>query len=453
MQFLWKYIDDLVGKGLEWNLIAELLFYASATFVPLALPLAILLSSLMTFGSLGEHYELVAMKTAGVSLHKIMRPLVILSIFISLSAFYFSNNILPIANLKFHSLYYSIRTKKLAFNIREGIFYTDLNGYVIRVGKKENDDITIHDILIYNHTSRLGNIDVTVAKSGRMEASNDGLSVIFTLFDGYSYKERTDISGYRKTRPFERTSFEEQYKVFDLSDFKLDRKDEDLFSDHYLMLNVNQLSHAIDSLNVKLDKSKKEFPTSYGSRDLLENVRKHPIFRSNISIKNNIKKNLILSVNKNTKNKVLDMAARTVKQKVSTLTNAIKEYKEKEKHIRRYVIVLHEKFTLSFACLILFFIGAPLGAIIRKGGLGLPVVFSVIFFIIYHIISITGKKYVDAGQLSPFIGMWISSAILLPVGAFLTYKATTDAPLLDKDAWIKKFQLICNLPKRFTNRS
>ncbi len=454
MQFLWKYIDDLVGKGLEFHLIAELIFYASATFVPLALPLAILLSSLMTFGALGEHYELVAMKAAGISIQKIMRPLIILSIIISLSAFYFSNNILPVANVKFHSLYWSIRNKKLAFNIKEGIFYTDMSNYVIRVGKKEKDDVTIHDVMIYDHTDRLGNTHVTVAKSGRMETSEDGLSVIFSLFDGYSYKERSDVSGYRKTRPFEKSKFKEQYKILDISDFELDRKDEKLFATHELMLNIEQLNLAIDSLNKEYSELTSKFPTQYGSRNIMDEIRKDtmPII-SHPEFKDHIADATYMSFNEGTPQKIIDMASRKVQQKISTLNSAQLEREKKAEKIRKHKIVWHEKFTLSFACLILFFIGAPLGAIIRKGGLGLPVVFSVIFFIIYHIISITGKKYAGAGHMTPFIGMWISSAILLPVGIFLTYKATTDAPLLDKDAWIKGFLRIKNFPKRIFKRS
>ena len=197
MQFLWKYIDDLVGKGLEWYIIAKLLFYASSTFVPLALPLAILLSSLMTFGNLGEHYELVAMKASGISLRKAMMPLIILSIFISGFAFFFSNNVLPVANLKFKSLLYDVKKQKLAFNLKEGMFYHGIQNFVIRVEQKEEDGRTIHDVMIYDHSDKMGNVKVTVAKSGIMEMSPDQQSIIFQLFDGYSYEEKFDQKGYR----------------------------------------------------------------------------------------------------------------------------------------------------------------------------------------------------------------------------------------------------------------
>ena len=215
MQFVWKYIDDLVGKGLEWYIIVKLLLYASSTFVPLALPLSILLSSLMMFGNLGEHYELVTMKAAGISLSRIMRPLIIVSIFISAVAFYFSNVVLPFANLKFLSLLYDVREKKLAFNLKEGVFYDGIEGFVIRVGKKDKDGNTIRDIMVYDHTKHLGNVSLTCAEWGRMELSKDKRFLVFRLYNGTNYEERVDLRSYESTRPFQRTSFKEQYQMFD----------------------------------------------------------------------------------------------------------------------------------------------------------------------------------------------------------------------------------------------
>ena len=249
LQFLWKYIDDLVGKGLEFTVIARLMFYASATFVPLALPLAILLSSLMTFGNLGEHYELVAVKASGISIWKVMRPLVYLSVFISLLAYGFSNNVLPVANLKFQSLLYDVRQQKLAFNISEGVFYNGIENYIIRIGKKDKDGSTIYDVKIYDHSDRAGNIKVTTAKSGFMQLSPDQQHIIFTLFDGYNYNDIVSTRNYRDNRPFERVAFEQQRIKFDLSEFDLTRTDENLFKSHYTMLTTRQLTIFIDSLN------------------------------------------------------------------------------------------------------------------------------------------------------------------------------------------------------------
>ncbi|HCT70285.1 MAG TPA: permease, partial [Bacteroidales bacterium] len=247
MQFLWKYIDHLVGKGLQWQVIGELLFYASTTFVPLALPLAILLSSLMTFGNLGERYELVAIKSAGISLRTVMKPLVVLSVLISIFAFVFSNNVLPVTNLKFKSILYDVRQQKLALNIRESIFYNGIEGYTMRIGKKDKDGVTIRDIMIYDHTSRMGNSTVTRAEWGRMEQSADGATLDLTLYNGYNYDEKTDRRN-EKNRPFQRTYFAEQYRRFDLSDFKMMRTNEELFRNHYQMLNLKQLTQAEDSL-------------------------------------------------------------------------------------------------------------------------------------------------------------------------------------------------------------
>lgn len=447
MQFLWKYIDDLVGKGLEWYLIVELLYYATATFVPLALPLSMLISSLMTFGNLGEYYELVAIKASGISLRRMMKPLMILSVILSLLAFYFSNNVLPIANLKFQSLYYDIREKKLAFNIKEGIFYKDIDGYIIRVGKKDKDDIHIYEVLIYNHTQNKGNIEVTVAKSGKIENTPDGRSVIFTLYDGYSYAEKIDEKGYKEHKLFERLHFKEQYKRFDLSNFELHRTDEKLFKDHYLMLTIKQLNYSIDSLEKILKKDKEKYPNViiYG------NHIKRQLGNESIHIADSIYDETIKSgikiLGSNSIEEIKDNAMNRIKTGVKTVDNMMSVFKKKENYILKHKVVFHEKFTLSFACLALFFIGAPLGAIIRKGGLGLPVVISVVFFIIFHVISMTGKKYVLAGVLQPFIGMWLASAFIFSLGIFLTYKATIDAPVLDAESWVKVFQKIFHFKK------
>ncbi len=447
MQFLWKYVDDLVGKGLQWYLIAELLFYASATFVPLALPLAILLSSLMTIGNLGEHYELVAMKAAGVSLWKIMRPLIILTILISMFAFYFSNNVLPVSNLKFRSLLYDIKRKKLAFNIKEGIFYHGLEDYTIRIGKKEKDGIHIKDVLIYNHKESMGNIDVTSAESGKMESSADGRYIIFTLYNGYNYKDKVDQRGYRETKPFERTYFREEIRRFDLKSFELSRTNEELFKDHYAMLNVQQLNKSIDSLRSKLEDKQKKFRDKfknnyrfYSQSDTIKTNKKDTI--------NDMKGEFLKNFKTFDQKRILDFAINAAKSLKKSITYNKDALQSDKKLILKHEVVWHKKFTLSFACFVLFFIGAPLGAIIRKGGLGLPVVMSAIFFILFHVLSITGEKYVKEDVVQPYIGMWISSAVLLPLGIFLTYKATTDSPLMDTDSWIKFLNKILKKPNK-----
>ncbi len=441
MQFLWKYIDDLVGKGLEWYIIVKLMFYASSTFVPLALPLSILLSSLMMFGNLGEHYELVSIKAAGISLSRVMRPLIIVSILISALAFYFSNVILPKANLKFLSLLYDVREKKLAFNLKEGVFYNGIEGFVIRVEKKEKDGNTIRDVMVYDHTKRQGNISLTTAEWGKMELSPDKRFLVFRLFNGTNYEERVDLRYNETTRPFQRTTFTEQYQMFDLSAFQLTRTDESLFKKNYEMQNVSQLSFSIDSIRRQLAEERK-----INEMTFMNNMKfyakvdtsTHKIIRS----KGKFNPSVIYNFKASDRFGILETAhnaAQAAKQNLEASQDAIDG---KSKLIYKHQIVYHKKFAFSIACFLLFFIGAPLGAIIRKGGLGMPAVVSTLFFILFWVISFGGEKYAAEGVVPPWQGIWFASAVLMPIGIFLTVKATNDASLLDMDAWIRFFNKI-----------
>ena len=442
MQFLWKYIDDLVGKGLEWYIIFKLLFYASSTFVPLALPLAILLSSLMMFGNLGENYELVAMKSAGISLSRIMAPLIILSIFISGLAFYFSDIILPTANLKFLSLLYDIREKKLAFNIKEGVFYNGIEGFVIRVGKKDPDGNTIRDVMVYDHSKHQGEISLTVAEWGKMELTPDKRFLIFRLYNGTNYEERTDLRQAERTRPFQRTKFKEQYQMFDLSTFQLTRTDEKLFKSNYEMLNIGQLRHSIDSINNDYHQDRnnfeKNFIHNYYYLSTIDTISK---LSGNESLKK-FNPEVLGDFDLTERHKLYEQAKNTASSVKENISMNKESLYIKSKLIHKHEVVLHKKFTFSIACFLLFFIGGPLGAIIRKGGLGLPAVISTVFFILFWILSFIGEKYTDEGVLPAYEGMWIAPAVLLPIGIFLTYKATVDASLLDMDAWFKLFKKI-----------
>lgn len=458
MQFLWKYVDDLVGKGLELHLIAELMFYASATFVPLALPLAILLSSLMTFGNLGEHYELVAMKASGISIWKMMRPLVYLSLIISIAAFVFSNNVLPVANLKFSSLLYDIRQQKLAFNIQEGVFYNGIENYVIRVGRKEKDNRTIYDVKIYDHTDRMGNVKLTTAEWGYMELSPDQRNVIFTLFDGFNYQDLYNTRNYRDNRPFDRMRFSEQRLKFDLTEFNLTRTQEDLFKSHYTMLNLKQLNYFIDSLGQRFDERRERYIGMFYNRyQYLSTIdsnllaERHTAFIEDTTAyrPNNVKWPVMENFLPNEQFNITEMALSAARNNRDNVSFNRNDFDYQAENIRKHEIVWHKKFTLSIACLLLFFVGAPLGAIVRKGGLGLPVVMAVILFVFYHILSITGEKAARVGDLNVFFGVWLSSVVLLPMGLFLTFKSTTDAPLLDAESWKKAFGRITGSLKAF----
>jgi len=451
MQFLWKYVDDLVGKGLEWYVISELLFYASSTFVPLALPLAILLSSLMTFGNLGENYELVAMKASGISLRRIMKPLIILSIVISFAAFVFSNSVLPFANLKFHSLLYDVRQQKLTLNIKEGIFYNGIEGFTIRISEKDQEKNIIKDVMIYNQTDRMGNIKLTTARWGKMELTPDKSTLIFHLFDGYNYEEIVNQKNYKNTRPFQRSKFREQTRRFSGLDFALNRTDEQLFRNNYQMMNLAQLATFKDSLDAELTLRKKNLNKSLNDRFVYFNKVDTIFFNQDSATIFSLKADTVYNIDnedRETMMKALDFALQSARSAKNNLEFSTTDFEKREERIRKHEIERQRKFTLSIACFILFFIGAPLGAIIRKGGLGMPVVVSILFFVIYHIISITGEKYARAGVLQPEIAMWMASGILLPLGIFLTYKATTDAPLLDAESWTKFLKKIILLRKK-----
>ncbi len=462
MQFLWKYLDDLVGKGLEWHIIARLMFYASSTFVPLALPLAILLSSLMTFGNMGENYELVAIKSAGISLRKAMKPLIFLSVFLSIGAFMFSNYILPVANLKFGSLLYDVRQKKLAFNLNEGIFNYGLDNFVIYIGKKDKDNKTIYNVKIYDHSARQGNTKVITAKKGIVELSPDQTKVIFTLFDGSRYSEITDQRNYRVTRPFEILHFQKFIRTFDLAQFQLSHTNEDLFKSHYSMQNIKQLNHSIDSLSMlrekRLNYFKKKFLTQYPllvkTDTLTEKAKQKTV--PDTTVIDTIAPYyftwpLLNNFDHDMQAQIIETAKRQARNTRDNIIFYKSEFSGREERIIRYEVVWHQKFTLSVACLIFFFIGAPLGAIIRKGGLGFPVVVSVLFFVLYYIISISGEKAAKTGEWNILLGMWMSTVVILPLGFFLTYKATTDAPLLDYESWKKffdKFAIVKHLKKK-----
>ncbi|MBE0648888.1 MAG: LptF/LptG family permease [Bacteroidales bacterium] len=447
MQFLWKYVDDLVGKGLEWYIIFKLLFYASSTFVPLALPLAILLSSLMMFGNLGEHYELVSMKAAGISLRRIMLPLVIVSFFISGLAFYFANTVLPEANLKFLSLLYDVRSKKLAFNLRNGVFYDGIEGYVIRVGKKDKDGNTIHDVMIYDHTDHQGNTMVTTASWGKMELSPDKRYLVFILYDGMNYEERTNMRRHEVTRPFQRTKFKEQRLLFDLSAFQLSRTDEALFKKNYEMQNITDLMVSIDSMTDEVARQRETYNLAlqsnyvfYARMDTLMAVETDTFAAFNNATLLNFNREDWYSICQSAK-------ANSLSMKESCEMHEKNIY-SKSKLLHKHEIVMQKKFTFSIACFLLFFIGAPLGAIIRKGGLGMPAVVATIFFVLFWIVSFTGEKYTAEGVLPAWQGMWIAPLMLVPIGIFLTYKATIDASLFDLDAWIKFFRKLLRIPTR-----
>ncbi|MFT4755214.1 MAG: lipopolysaccharide export system permease protein [Salibacteraceae bacterium] len=424
MQFLWNYLEDMVGKGIEGLILLELFAFASANLVTMALPLAILLSSIMTFGNLGENYELVAMKSAGISLGRIMLPLVIFNLLVSGLAFYHSNYVMPVANLKFKTLLYDIMHQRPALEFKPGVFYKGIDGFVIRIKEKDEDGQNMRNIQIYDHSQHNGNKEITLAETGKMAMSSDQRYLVFDMFKVKRYKENSG-----KSHPFDYSEMDQHTVRFDLSSFQFSRTDDDLFKDHYEMLNLEQLEASMDTLNSKLEVRLNDYRKAMDNR---LQIYSDTIFAKANVLPDSILTRSILEDMSVNEQKGLFSTAINIARSSKTYSQSIHDEKEmRQKRIFLHEIEWHKKFTLSFACLVLFFIGAPLGALIRKGGLGMPVVFSILIFIIYHIISITGMKLVKQGELSALYGMWMATATLLPLGAFLTYKATTDSVLLD----------------------
>ena len=437
MQFLWKYIDDLVGKGLDTWVLGKLLIYASASLVPLALPLAVLLASIMTFGAFGENYELTAVKSAGVSLLRFMFPLMIMVIGISIFALYFSNNILPQANLKFRALLYDITHQKPTVALKPGIFYSGIDGFFIKVTGKDDKTNTLNNITVYDHTSGRGDDHVITATKGSMNQDEEQMALTLHLENGRQYREIDPRDPNSKDNPYEMvsTSFQSWDKRFDLSQFKLTRTDENLFKGLKQMMNLQQLVGEIDTMKSdkrKLEKGLADYGRPYTnfkrySFDTLKILPK--VTAANFKNTNE----LVSGYDKNKRIQIMESAmnkARTIKNFADITAKQI-DFKDNE--MTTHYIEVYRKFTLSIACLVLFFIGAPLGSIIRKGGLGWPLFYCVLFFIIYHVTSMIGEKLAENNIMTSFGGMWLSTFVLLPAGLFLTLKAASDSKLFSTD--------------------
>lgn len=423
----------MIGKGLEWHLIAQLLFYASANLVPMALPLAVLLASIMTFGNFGENYELVAIKSAGISLQKAMRPLMVVACIIALFSFVFMNNIWPVANLKMKTLLYDITHKKPALDIKEKVYYKEIEKFVIRVENKGDDGQTLYGVSIYDHTQERGNTKIIRADSGRMRITDDEKNLVFELFHGTSYEELESDNESKDNYPVFRTTFEKEKVVFDMSSFALSRSDEDLFKDNYEMLTLSQIEDELDSAKRQKETSIKRF------REYISAQVK--LFSDSISLDSS---NYTTTLSDSGWFSTFpDHEQLIIVQNASALVRNAKSYSEASKHnleaqqsrSRRLKIEWHRKFTIAYMCLILFFVGAPMGAITKKGGLGMPVLISIIFFIFYYVISITGEKLVKQGSFEAFYGMWLAPVILTPLAAWLTYKSTSDSKLFSLDSY------------------
>ena len=440
MLFLWKYIDDLVGKGLEWHVVARLLFFSLADLIPMALPLAVLLSSLMTFGNLSESYEMVALKASGVSIYRALLPAFLIIVFLSVLTFYVSNIVIPKANLEAKSLLWDIRNKKPAFDIKEGIFYNGIDGYQIKVGSKDVDNEVIRDILIYELKPGYSELSIIRAQSGKMKLSDDKRLLYFTLFKGIRYEELVENANYRNRIPSTTTFFEEQKITFDLSDLDLKETDKALFKGSAVMMNINELQLAIDS-------AKREIKNrNTATRDFLRPYYPDPkLLMQGSNVKDSpalANDTILLNFSKENRYNILELALGSTRNLKSIIESSAQQLEDIKNDDRMFTIKWHEKFTLSFVLIVLFLLAAPLGTIIRKGGLGAPMVSAIAFFVVFFLLNNFGEKLAKSEQWSVYAGMWLSSLFLIPVGLFLTYKAMRDSQLFNQEFYYRFLQPI-----------
>ncbi|MDE7474747.1 MAG: LptF/LptG family permease [Duncaniella sp.] len=451
MQFLWRYIDELVGKGLGVDVIGELFFYAALTMIPMALPLAILLASLMTFGNLGEQFELTAMKASGISLLRTMAPLIVLMVFIATGAFFFQNDVLPVAQTKMWTLLYSMRQKSPELEIPEGVFYDQIPGYNLFVQEKNRETGVLYEMMIYDVSKGFENSSIILADSGKMTITPDKTHLFLRLWHGESFENLKDAgAGNMKNVPYRRESFDEK-DIMLRFDSNFNRMDEQGMRNQYVGKNMAELQATIDSVGARVDSlgstygnALREFP--YMGVHAYKTVRTD----SGETVRTrraDVKLDRPLNVDSLLRGSSSGVRIGYLTQGLAKAQRMRQEYEYKSltladdlKTMRRHAIELQKKFTLSFACIIFFFIGAPLGAIIRKGGLGTPLVISVFLFIFYYIIDNMGYKFARDGKWEVWQGMWLSAAVLLPMGIFFTYKAVNDSAVFNKDAYVNFFR-------------
>ncbi len=451
MQFLWKYIDDLMGKGIDTLLILELFFYVSASLIPLALPLAILLSSIMVMGNFAENNELTALKSAGMSLFKIMRPLTFVVVLICIGTFLFSNFVIPVANLKWRSLIYDIQETKIATILTPGTYTTVLDGYAIKI--KEGNDQLFKEITIHDHTDPLV-VKTIKAESGEVFKSKNGSYLFFKLTNGEVFEElasnqTADVAQSGNFYPSRRTSFKNSSYKIDLSGFKINRSDEDLFKNQYEMWNVFQIDHALDSIQDGAMTIRKNF---------IQNIENdHIYFQSNNLVKQDdaIKKQIKIKDTINPKVEIVKIDELGKNELILAYQNSISKIRRKNQNLdsqkefmnafqislSQFEMEYHKKFALTFAIFVLFFVGAPLGAIVKKGGFGAPVVIAALLFMMYYVLTEIGLGLAESGSVTPFVGVWLATFVLVPVALILMRSASLDSKVFDLEAWKKMFKL------------
>ena len=454
MQFLWRYIDELVGKGLSIDVVAELFFYAALSMVPLALPLSILLAALMTFGDLGEHVELTALKSSGISLTTIMKPLAILMALVAIGAFFFQNNVLPKSQVKMWTLLFSMRQTSPTLDIPEGAVYSQIPGYNIYVKHKDKERDMLYNMLIYDVSNGTMYPRIVAADSGKLSMTEDKRHLVLTLYKGSWYEEMRSGGGVNgmSNDLYRRETFHDK-EIMIPYDANFTRMDDETMKSQYVGKDIKQLRQTIDSVRNKVDSA---------ATMVLEKMRTTPVCgvpsrrmvvkdgKASYEQIKDVQLDRPVDIDALYKEMSPNEQQQMLNQAIMRTTTAMQDQQfqgytinDDNFIIRRHQIELMKKFTLSLACLIFFFIGAPLGAIIRKGGLGMPIVVSVLLFIVYYVIDNSGYKLARDGRWEVWQGIWLSSAVLLPLGIFLTHKAVNDSAVFNPDAWL-------NFLRRFT---
>ena len=433
MQFLWLYIDELVGKGLSFKVILEFLGWGSITLIPLSLPLATLLASMMTLGTLGENNELLAIKAAGISLKRVLVPLICASAVISVGAFFISNDLIPVAYNKIFTLRDDIGRTKEEIKIPTGTFYDGIDGYVLRVDSRNDDTGMMYGVMVYNHTGKKGNTSLTLADSAMMKMTEDKKALTFTLFSGGNYEETNTRKFRDTTLQLQKIDFQKQSLVIPLENYAFQKSEDTRFDDEVKSMNLKQLEHSQDSIGGLAGTTR---------QDQLKTLTKDRTIRFNSQLDTAKKTSITSGFDYAAIEKEFDIddeikfrqqALNSVNEYISTLTTFSRETYHYNFLLRRIDVEILKKFALAIACFIFFFIGAPLGALIRKGGLGTPAIISVLFFVLYWVIDITGTKLANDGAVSAGMGVFISSYVLFPLGMFLTYKAINDSSILNME--------------------
>ncbi|MDY3788634.1 LptF/LptG family permease [Bacteroides fluxus] len=447
MQFLWRYVDEMVGKGLEMTVLAQFFFYSALSLVPASLPLAILLAALITFGNFGERFELLAMKAAGISLLKIMRPLIVFICFICLVSFYFQNVIGPQAQTKLWTLLLSMKQKSPEVDIPEGVFYDEIDGYNLYVKHKDRKTGMLYDVLIYNFEKGFENAQIIKADSGRLEMTADKQHLYLHLFSGEQFENLKSQNMNQRNVPYRREAFREKHAIIEFnSDFNM--VDTGIMSSQSNSKDMKMLQAGIDSMTIQNDSVGRTYykEAMSGTYNVTASLSKEDTIKvENARLGDYNVDSLFNVATLMQKQKIISTAVSRAESAGSDWSFKSYSISQTDTSLRRHMTSWHEKLTLSLACLIFFFIGAPLGGIIRKGGLGMPVVVSVLIFIVYYIINNTGYKMARDGKWIVWMGMWTSTAILAPLGAFLTYKSNNDSVVLNADAYINWFKKVIGI--------